>query len=230
MLYNPFKYMKKREWALWIISLVVVTAAGILSPEKSAVSIIASQVGVTALIFVARGDVFGEILSFAFAVFYMIVSVKFRYWGEVLTYMGMTAPMAVISIISWLKNPYAEDRNEVKIARLTSPQFWGLVGFTFLATAVFGYLLYLLKTPNLVFSIISISTSFAACYLTFFRNSFYALAYAANDVVLIILWVLASIENPTYIPMVACFAMFLVNDFYGFAAWRAREKKQREGK
>lgn len=230
MLYNPFKFMKKREWLLWEVSLLVVTASGILSPEKSVLSIIASQIGVTALIFVARGDVWGEILSFVFAIFYMIVSIKFRYWGEVLTYMGMTAPMAVISIVSWLKNPYAEDRNEVKISRLDAKKWVGLLLSTVVVTALFGYMLYLLKTPNLVFSIISIATSFAACYLTFFRNSYYAIAYALNDVVLIVLWVLASAQDRAYIPIVTCFVMFLVNDIYGFVSWKSREKKQSEGR
>ena len=48
----------------------------------------------------------------------------------------------------------------------------------------------------------------------------------ANDIVLIILWVLASVEDIVYFPMVICFLMFLINDIYGFISWKAREKKQ----
>ena len=73
---------------------------------------------------------------------------------------------------------------------------------------------------------LSITTSFLAAYLTFQRSSFYALAYAGNDVVLIVLWVLAAMENIAYAPMIACFAMFLINDLYGFVSWRRREQKQ----
>lgn len=79
-------------------------------------------------------------------------------------------------------------------------------------------------------SIVSVTTSFLAVYLTFRRSAFFALAYAANDVVLIVLWVLAARTEPRYLSMVACFAAFLVNDLYGFWSWRkmhARQKQRR---
>ena len=38
--------------------------------------------------------------------------------------------------------------------------------------------------------------------LTIFRSPYYAVAYSFNDIVLIILWVLATIENPAYFCMV----------------------------
>ena len=93
-------------------------------------------------------------------------------------------------------------------------------------TALFGYILCLLNTPNLAVSILSIVTSYLASYLMMCRISLYALAYAANDVVLIILWILASMDNIAYLPMIACFLMFLANDIYGFLSWKKREKKQ----
>ena len=55
------------------------------------------------------------------------------------------------------------------------------------------------------------------------RSSYYALGYAANDVVLIALWVLASLKDPVYIPVTVNFSIFLVNDLYGFVSWRKRE-------
>ena len=76
-----------------------------------------------------------------------------------------------------------------------------------------------LNTNNLIISTISITTSFIASYLTMRRSRFYALAYAANDIVLIILWILASISSIEYISMVTCFIAFLANDIYGFINW-----------
>ena len=43
---------------------------------------------------------------------------------------------------------------------------------------------------------------------------------------LIVLWVLASIENPAYIPVVVNFAIFFLNDMYGFISWKKRELSQ----
>ena len=84
-----------------------------------------------------------------------------------------------------------------------------------------------LNTANLIFSTISITTSFVASYLTFLRSPYYAIGYSANDVVLIILWILASVEDISYLPMVACFIMFLFNDLYGFYNWRRMQKRQK---
>lgn len=56
------------------------------------------------------------------------------------------------------------------------------------------------------------------------RSSYYAVGYAANDVVLIVLWVLASFENPSYIPVVVNFVIFFVNDMYGFVSWKERSE------
>lgn len=218
--------LEKWDWMLWGISMVMVVVSNLLTGTVDMVNLAATVIGVTALIFVAKGDVWGQVLTFVFAVLYSITSWRFRYYGEILTYLGMSAPIALLSVVSWLKNPYEKGKVEVKIQRLNRKQTVLLWGLTIMVTGVFGWMLYLLDTPNLLFSTISISTSFLASALMFFRNSNYALAYGANDVVLIILWVLASIENITYLPMVACFTMFLINDLYGYFSWRKRESSQ----
>lgn len=138
----------------------------------------------------------------------------------------MTAPIAVFSIITWLKNPGAEEKNTVQISRLTRKTTLIMLLSCTAVTVIFGYILKILDTPNLAFSILSIVTSYLASFLMLNRISYYALAYAANDVVLIILWIFASLDNISYLPMIACFLMFLANDIYGFASWKKREQKQ----
>lgn len=225
---NPFASLKKREWCLWIISLAVVAVSNIMAGKADPVTLSATLIGVTALIFVARGDVWGQILTVVFSVLYAITSYSFRYYGEMITYMGMTAPIAVFSIVTWLKNPSAEEKNTVQISRLNRKTALIMVFSCAAVTTVLGYILKILDTPNLVISVISIVTSYLASYLMMCRNSYYALAYAANDIVLIILWVLASLDNISYLPMIACFAMFLANDIYGFVSWKKREKRQKK--
>ena len=98
-----------------------------------------------------------------------------------------------------------------------------LLSFGSVVAAFFYYILQALDTPNIVLSTVSIETSFLAAALTLLRSSYYALGYAANDLVLIVLWILASFKNPEYIPVVINFAIFLFNDMYGFLCWRKRE-------
>lgn len=226
MLYNPFSGLKKREWCLWIVSLVVVSVSNILTGKTDPITLTATLIGVTALIFVARGDVWGQILTVIFSLLYAVVSWNFHYYGEMITYLGMTAPIAVFSIASWIKNPYGNGTNEVKIQRLSRKHLLTMISLGTAITIGFYFILKAFDTPNLTMSTISIITSFLASYLMLCRSSFYALAYAANDIVLIILWTLASAENIVYIPMTICFTMFLINDIYGFISWKKRESMQ----
>ena len=173
------------------------------------------------------GDVWGQMLTVLFSILYGITSWQYRYYGEMITYMCMTLPMALLAVVSWLRHPYQGNHAEVEIHRLTRGQMVWMVLYTLGVTLGLGTLLWWLNTPNLVFSILSVTTSFLAAYLTYCRSRWYALAYAANDVVLVVLWVLASVKDIAFAPAVGCFSMFLVNDLYAFLRWTAREKRQK---
>lgn len=227
---NPFKNLKKHEWILWLTSVFVVATSNFLTGNLQLTTLLSTVIGVTALIFVAKGDVWGQVLTVVFSILYSVTSLQFRYYGEMITYLGMTAPIAVLSVISWLRHPYQKGKNEVKIHRLTRMQMLAMWVLTAAVTTGFFFVLQAFDTPNLAVSTLSIATSFLASYLMLYRNSYYALAYAANDIVLVTLWILASLEDLSYLPMVLCFLMFLINDLYGFFSWKIRETQQKEGK
>lgn len=225
-MYNPIKELTKREWLIWLSSLAIVLVSNLLTADLDILTLAAALIGVTSLIFAAKGNVWAQILMVVFSILYGIISFRFRYWGEMITYLGMTMPMAVWSAITWFKNPSEGNSSEVSIQKLTRRHVIWLTVSTVLVTVVFYYILMILDTPNIVFSTISIVTSFLAAALTMLRSSYYAVGYAANDVVLIVLWVLASFENPSYIPVVVNFVIFFVNDMYGFVSWKKREVRQ----
>ena len=118
-----------------------------------------------------------------------------------MTYLGMTLPMAVWSTVTWIRNPSAENGSQVQIQKLTLRHITVLAISGTAVTAVFYFILASLDTPNLVFSTISVITSFLAAALTMLRSSYYALGYAANDIALIVLWVLAALKDPSYLPV-----------------------------
>lgn len=222
---NPFRDLTRFELILWLLSVAVVIASFILSGGEGILTTIASLIGVTALIFVAKGYVIGQVLTVVFSVFYGIISFYFTYYGEMITYLCMSAPAAAITVVEWLRHPY-KGTKEVKVSRLTPKRIVLMIVFTLVATVAFYFILGALGNANLIVSTISVTTSFLASFLTFCRSPYYALAYAANDVVLIVLWILATLESITYLPMVFCFIMFLANDVYGFYAWKRMEKRQ----
>ena len=213
------------EWALWGTSILVVAGTYLLFQSGDLLSLIASLIGVTALIFVAKGHVLGQALTIVFAVFYGVISVSIRYYGEAITYLCMTAPMALVALITWLRNPY-KDSAEVTVNRLNGKQWATMLILSALTTAAFYFILRAMGNAALVVSTLSITTSFAASWLTAMRSPYYALAYALNDLVLIVLWVIAAMADISSVPMVACFVMFFANDLYGFINWRRMERRQ----
>ena len=160
---SSFKNLNSFEKRLWLLSLIVVTISFLIFRSENFMTLIASLIGVTALIFVAKGDVLGQILTIVFSLLYSLISFGFAYYGEMITYMGMTAPIALLSVITWLKNPYS--KKQVKIRTLKAKQYILLFVVSLVVTWVFYYILAFFNTANIVFSTISVTTSFLASAL-----------------------------------------------------------------
>lgn len=222
-------YFTRLEKILWVLSVGVILAAFFLFDRENYLTLIASLIGVTSLIFNAKGNPFGQILMIVFSVLYGVISYSFRYYGEMITYLGMTLPMSVFALVAWLKNPYQGKKAEVAVNRIGGKEYIFAGILTLIVTIFFYWILKYFHTANLLPSTISVTTSFLAVYLTFRRSAYYAIAYAANDVILIVLWALASRFDPSYLSVVACFLAFLANDLYGFISWRMMEKRQAAG-
>lgn len=219
-------YFTKFELILWLSSLAIILVTFFAFQDKDYMKLSASIIGATALILNAKGNPLGQVLIIVFAILYGIISFACAYYGEMITYLGMSLPMAVIALISWLKNPFRENKSEVKINAITKKEYIFLALLTLIVTIAFYFILKALNTANLIFSTISITTSFSACYLTFRRSPLYALFYALNDIVLIVLWVMVAITDISYLSVIICFVVFLVNDTYGFFAWIKMKKRQ----
>lgn len=218
-------YFSKGELALWAVSTLAVIASFLMFDRENWLTLAASLVGVTSLIFAAKGHPAAQAMAIVFAVMYGIISLGFAYYGEMITYMFMSLPMAAFSLISWLRHP-SDNKNEVRVNRLKGREYLFMAGLAVVVTAVFYFVLKYFNTANLIPSTISVTTSFVAVYFVFRRSPLYAVGYAANDIVLIVLWTMAAFENVSYIPVAVCFAAFLANDIYGFINWQRMAKRQ----
>ena len=221
-------YFSKFEKLLWLFSVAFIILSFVLFSKDGHISLIASLVGVTSLIFLAKGNPFGNVLMIIFSIIYGYISYTFSYYGEMITYVVMTLPMAVFSLISWLRNPYKGNKSQVAISGLSKKIIIQMLLSTTVVTIVLGVLLVKFNTANIVPSILSVATSFAAAFLTYKRTPYFPLAYALNDIVLIVLWVLASVKDLSYVSVVVCFIVVLINDLYGFVSWKKMAKKQKE--
>ena len=220
-------YFTKFEIGFWNSSVLIIVATFIIFEEKDYLTLIASLIGATFLILNAKGNPLGQFLTIVFSLLYGIISYRFDYYGEMITYLCMSMPIATIALISWLKNPYKGNKSEVVVNNISKKETVFMTILATIVTIIFYYILKYFNTANLIPSTLSITTSFLASYLTFRRSPYYALFYAANDIVLIVLWVLASITDISYLSVVICFIVFLVNDLYGFINWKRMEKRQK---
>ena len=223
---GSFRALTRFEWRLWTVSMVVVAASFVAAPTPDYLTLSASLVGVTALIFLAKGMILGQLLSVLFSVLYGVVAFLNSYYGEVITYMCMTGPMSVAALVSWVRHPF-EESNEVEVATVGRRHRLLLPLSAIAVTTLFYFILGALGTASLWVSTISVATSWVAVYLSWLRSPYYAIGYAANDVVLIVLWVMASLRDGSQLPMIFCFVMFLANDLYGFVNWRRMQHKQK---
>lgn len=221
------KYFTKTEITIWCISVLLITVSFALFDKESWFTLSASLIGVTSLIFNAKGNPFGQFLMVIFSILYGTISYSFSYYGEMITYLGMTGPMALFALISWLRNPFKGNKSEVAVNHISKKETAFMIILTTAVTAIFYFILEYFKTANLLFSTLSVTTSFIAVYLTFRRSAYFALWYAANDIVLIILWALAAVTDISYLSVIICFVVFLFNDLYGFISWKRMSERQK---
>ena len=219
-------YFSKTDITLWSSSVALIIFSFCIFDRENYLTLCASLIGVTSLIFSAKGNPFGQFLMIIFSLLYGIISYTFSYYGEMITYLGMTMPMAIFALISWLKNPFNGNKAEVKVNSITAKETMFMWIFTVLITVIFYFILKFFNTTNLIPSTLSVTTSFLAVYLTFRRSPYFAVAYATNDIILIILWISASFSDIRYLSVVVCFVSFLFNDIYGFISWRKMKTRQ----
>ena len=221
-------YFSKGEIILWLFEIILIVTFFCIFDRKEFLNLISSLIGITALLFCAKGNPIGQGLVIVFSALYGIISFGFAYYGEMLTYLGMTAPMALISLISWVRHPNGDNRSEVKIRSLKKLDIIIMIPSTIAITVLFYFILRSFGTTNLLTSTISVTTSFSAAFLAYKRSPYYAVAYILNDIVLIVLWSFAAIKNISYLSVIICFVAFFINDAYTFINWKKMQIKQQQ--
>lgn len=193
--------LSRMEKLLWLGSSALIVIAYVLFDGANALTLVASLLGAASLILCAKGHPLGQLLMIAFSLLYGVISWQARYYGEMITYLGMTMPMAILSLVAWLRHSFQGGRSEVEVRGLPARGVAAMAG-------------------------LSVATSFLASILTLRRSPLYALAYAANDAVLIVLWSLACAGKQGGVSTIVCFCIFLLNDLYGYLSWRRMQLRQ----
>lgn len=220
-------YFTKFELILWSCSIGVVIISYVGFGREIDLAFFASLIGATSLILNAKGNPLGMGLMIFFCMIYGYISYTYSYYGEMITYLGMSWPISIMAFVSWLRNPYKNKRSQVTVSSVTKKDIVIIFSLAIVVTIVLYFVLKYFNTTNLLISTFSVTTSFIAAMLTYKRSPYFALAYAVNDIVLIAMWIMATFSDIYYLSVVICFAMFLVNDSYSFINWKRMQKKQK---
>ena len=221
-----FKGFTVVEYLLLIGSTLAILLSFFLCGNTDYLSLAASLIGIFSLILASKGDVLGHLFTVIFSALYGAISYYASSYGEMITYLGMTAPMAIISAIAWLRHPHKGKRREVEVNSLKTKDYALCLLLTACVTTSFYFILRALGTASLIWSTVSVATSFVAVFMSMRRSPLYALAYAVNDIVLIVLWSIQAGIDRNAICMIVCFSAFLLNDIYGFINWRRIRRRQ----
>lgn len=224
------KYFTTFEKGLWLFSISAILLSYFIFELKAPLILFASLIAATFLILNAKGNPIGQILTVIFSLMYAFISYEQAYYGEMITYLFICTPIAIMSVISWLKNPSEEGKIEVKVNKLSQQETWFLCGLDLFILLTFYFLLQYFHTEELVLSTLSVVTSFTGLYLTMRRSVNFSLAYLCNDLIVLSLWLISAADNRKYFALVICFSIFIINDVYTYWNWLAIKKSQLQNK
>lgn len=214
-----FSSIKWWEYLYMVLFYATIITCGVVF-KSTALVIVSAIVCCTAIFFIAKGKVLGNILGIFQCILYSIVSYFNHFYGEIILCMGITLPIYIASIVTWIRN-ISKDEKVVKVNRMLKWQEWAsmIAVVTVLSVGVY-YLLQFLNTQNLIVSTINVSVSMIAGYLLIRRSEFSFIFFILNNIISIVLWstVLAggAIES---VPTFVLFLIYLLLNIMGFINW-----------
>lgn len=66
------------------------------------------------------------------------------------TYLGMTMPMAILALITWVKNPYKGNKTQVKVNTIKIKEILFIFLLSIIVTIAFYFILRYFNTANII--------------------------------------------------------------------------------
>lgn len=182
---------------------------------------------ITALL-MSKGKVECYFVGFISVFFYGIVSFNQGYYGELIITAFLTFPIMIIGIISWLRHQ-DKDEDTVIISSLSKKEIVIALLSQLVLFWIYYFILKAFNTDLLVISTLSVVTSVLASYFEARRSELSLFCYIANDLVILLLWLIPIISGQTeLISVLVGPILLLINDIYGSYNWRRLKKQQKE--
>ena len=118
-LYNPFRFLSRLEWILWGCSMAVVLVSFLIGGQEGILSLIASLIGVTALILVSKGGKFRADLKDSQG---LVLKRMLYDTVRIQVFDGATGHSKVFALHEWFSLSNEEDRELLTLLYGFSPK------------------------------------------------------------------------------------------------------------
>jgi nicotinamide mononucleotide transporter len=229
-MYEKLKSFLKSEltgWKMLEILWLVLATAVILGLSiywgDNIISILAAVTGVWCVILTGKGKRSSFIFGSVNVVFYVIISLEAKYYGEVMLNALYYFPMNIVGWIVWKKHMNDENGEVIK-KKLPLKKGTVIYGLTAVAIVVYGFILKFIG-GNLPF-VDSISTviSITAQILSVWRLTEQWILWMFVNTVTIVMWAVNFAQGGENISTMLMWSIYLINAIIMYVRWNKEAK------
>lgn len=217
--YTDLKGWSVKEY-LWLCTVTVVICLTSYLMGGGAIEFIGALTGIVGAVLVAKGKISSYIWGFVATALYLYISVKYKLYGEVITYALLFLPMQVSGYYYWIANKQDASTDVIKRKMSTQQRIVLFVG-TAVTIALYALAL---RWMNGAFPGLDAGTSILSIVATTLMVKRYAeqwLVWICVNITAIVMWVLAVMHHQDQgFAILSMWVMFLLNSLYGWFQWR----------
>ena len=221
-----FSYFTWFEITYVTVGLIAIIVVSIIV-KSSAITILYSIFGIIYCALLASKFKVSLLFAVLQVSFYIVQSVLYKNWGEVILNSAIVLPIILASIISWFTG--ADKKKEQVTKNQLKNYEWILLAVIFVVVAIsFYFILDALDTQNAVIACISCAFTAAAHYLLLRKSQYMFHVFIGLNIVLFILWLLPIIQGDGFgiesLPMLITLVVYSISNIRGIVNW-SKEKK-----
>lgn len=215
-------------WKTWEVLWMVVATIGITGLSlywgDNFLGILMAVTGVICVVLTGKGKMSCYLFGLVNTILYAMISMKAKYYGEVMLNLFYYVPMQFVGWFMWKKH-MNQETNEVEKTRLSLKKEIVILGVA--VSSIYGYgMLLKLLGGNLPF-VDSMSTclSVIAMILSVKRFMEQWILWIVVDVVTIFMWAINYMKGQTDIATLLMWSIYLINAVIMFGKWLGESKK-----
>jgi nicotinamide mononucleotide transporter PnuC len=229
------KLLKKQIWGygvfdigFFVASIATIVTISIIFNANWLV-ILNGILGTITLALVVKAKVITPFVSSIWFIFYFILALQSKLYGEVIIALAISLPTNIAMIILWLKNKSKKDKTVIKLSPKIFKKEWLIFVPCFIVVNIgLAFLLWGLRTEELWLSIASLVLMILANYLLIRRSVWNFFVYLIQDSVTTAIWIVLFIKGDKASLITAIvFLIQMIYDIYGIFEWRKLAKKEK---